>query len=58
MVDFIQNDVLGSGDLVGERDELKEMSQTLEQENSMIEKISVKLRKKDEFADSLQEKVK
>lgn len=48
---------MGFGDLLCERDELKEKYEALEQGNAEIEKKLAELRVKDESGDSLEEKV-
>lgn len=57
MVSVYQDDVLGSSDLVKERDNVKEKCKTLERENSMAEKEFLEPRTKAWLANSLQEKV-
>lgn len=57
MVASGQDDVLGSGDLFKERDELKEKCETLERENYEAEKKLGELRPMDELANFLQEEV-
>lgn len=52
MVVVTQDDVLGSRNLVRERDKLKEKREALERENSKVEEELVELQKKAELADS------
>ncbi|XP_050891375.1 uncharacterized protein LOC127096882 [Lathyrus oleraceus] len=58
MVAAGQDDVLGFGEVVREREELKKKCETLARENSKPEEELVELWKKVELVDSLQEKVK